>query len=88
MPLPFLFLIWLVIALIAHALLPRYAIAASISAVVMVLVTQFASYIELGHTDPLWVISSLVALGMALVISLIIGLPFRLARRLKQPGKR
>lgn len=84
MPLVFLFLLWLVIALVAHALVRRYAVAAVSSAILMVIVTQLASYIELGHIDPLWFMSSLVAFGMALVVALVVGLPFRLVRKLQQ----
>lgn len=87
MSLPFLFLLWLVIALVTHALLPRYGVAAVVSAVMMVLATQLASFMELGHVDPWWVLSSLVALGMALVVTLLVGLPFRLVRGLHQQGR-
>lgn len=79
----FLFLAWLVIALIAHAIVGRYFVASLGAALAMVTVTQLASYWQLGHVDPLWAISSAVAFGMGLIVALVVGIPFRLARRLK-----
>lgn len=79
----FLFLAWVVIALLAHAVLTRYFVAAFCAAAAMVLVMLLAGYWQLGHLDPLWAVSAAVAFGMALIVALVVGLPFRLARRLK-----
>lgn len=79
----FLFLAWLVIALVAHAVVARYFVAAFGAAAAMAVVTQLGSYWQLGRWDPAWAISSAVAFGMALIVALVVGLPFRLARRLK-----
>ncbi|MFP5505348.1 MAG: hypothetical protein ACLGH6_04060 [Gammaproteobacteria bacterium] len=78
----FLFLAWLAIALIAHAVVARYYTAAFGAAVAMTLVTQLGGYWQLGRWDPAWAISSAVAFGMALIVALGVGLPFRLARKL------
>lgn len=79
----FLFLAWLVIALIAHAVVARYYAASIGAAVAMTLATQLGSYWQLGRWDPAWLISSAVAFGMALIVALVVGLPFRLARKLQ-----
>ncbi len=84
MVLTFVFLAWLVIALVAHAVLARYLLAACVSALLMAGATQLAGYVEVGYLDPLWVISSAVAFGMALIVSLLVGLPFRMARKLQK----
>lgn len=77
----FLFLAWLVIALLVHVLLARYFMAAFIASWLIVMVTQLAAYWQLGHLDPLWAINAAVGFGMALIVALIVGLPFRLARK-------
>jgi hypothetical protein len=79
----FLLLAWLAIALIAHAVVDRYFTAAFGAAAAMVIVTQLGSYWQLGRWDPAWAISSAVAFGLALLVALGVGLPFRLARALK-----
>ena len=42
---------------------------------------QVASYIELGYLDPFWKITSVTAFFMASILALIVGLPFRIKRK-------
>jgi presenilin-like A22 family membrane protease len=50
----------------------------------MVVVTQIASYIELGYLDPFWLIASLTGFFMASIVALIVGLPFRIKRSIER----
>ena len=74
------FISWIVIAAVCHSYIKNYLLAAFIAACVMVAVAQIASYIELGHMDPFWLISSVTGFFMASIIALIVGIPIKLKR--------
>ena len=82
------FLAWLVIALVAHAVLARFWVAACLSALLMAGATELASYVEVGYLDPMWPVSTAVAFGLGLIVSLLVGLPFRMARRLQHERRK
>lgn len=63
-----------------HLFMKRYLLASFLSACVMVAGMQAASYIELGHADPFWLISSVTGFFMAGILALLVGLPFRIMR--------
>jgi presenilin-like A22 family membrane protease len=66
-----------------HALVKRYFLASFVAACGIVVGIQVASYIELGHIDPFWQISSVTGFFMASIIALIVGIPFRIKRKVK-----
>ena len=71
------------IALIYHAVDKRYYLASFYSAIVIVVVTQVVSYIETGKLDPLWVVSSMTSFFLGFMLAMVIGLPFRFSRVMK-----
>ena len=75
-----LFVCWVVIAVLCHIYIKNYYLSSFLAACAIVIATQIASYIELGHIDPLWVISSVTGLFMGGLLALIVGLPFKLMR--------
>jgi presenilin-like A22 family membrane protease len=81
------FLLFLVvcvfIAAACHAFIKRYFLASFVAACAMVVGVQLATYIELGYLDPFWLISSVTGFFMASIIALIVGLPFRVKRKVK-----
>jgi len=74
---------WVLVAAACHLFIKRYFLAAFLSACIMVLGIHFASYIELGYMDPYWWISSVTGFFMASIVALIVGLPFKVKRSLK-----
>lgn len=74
---------WILVAAGCHLFIKRYFLASILAACAMVVGMQFASYIELGHLDPFWQISSVTGFFMASIIALIVGLPFRIMRSIK-----
>ena len=74
---------WVLVAAGCHLFIKRYFLASFLSACVMVVGMQFANYIELGYLDPFWKISSVTGFFMACIIALIVGLPFRVIRSIK-----
>jgi hypothetical protein len=66
-----------------HALIKRYFLASFVAACAVVVVVQIASYIELGHLDPFWHITSVTAFFMASILALIVGLPFMIKRKVR-----
>jgi len=66
-----------------HALIKRYFLASFVAACGIVVGIQVASFIELGHVDPFWQISSVTGFFMASIIALIVGIPFRIKRKVK-----
>jgi len=64
-----------------HAFIKRYFLASFVAACTVVVGMQVASYIELGHLDPFWHISSVTGFFMASILALIVGLPFRVKRK-------
>ena len=43
----------------------------------------YSGYMELGHLDPYWHVSSISGFFIAGIIALIVGLPFRIIRTVK-----
>ena len=78
-----LFIVWVVIAAAVHFAVKRYFLAAFLAAAGMVVATQIAGYLQIKELDPFWMISSIVGYFMALVVALLVGLPFRLLRQLR-----
>ncbi len=78
-----LFVAWVIIAAGIHFAVKHYFPASILAACAMVVATQFASYLQTGGLDPVWLISSVVGFFMAMVVALLVGLPFRLLRQLR-----
>jgi len=78
-----LFVAWVVIAAGVHFAIKHYFLASILAACAMVVATQVASYLQIERLDPLWAISSVVGFFMAMVVALLVGLPFRLLRQLR-----
>ena len=74
---------WVLVAAGCHMFIKRYFLASFLSACAMVAGMQFASYIELGYLDPFWQISSVTGFFMASIVALIVGLPFRIKRSIR-----
>ena len=66
-----------------HAFIKRYFLASFLAATGVVVEIQIASYIELGYLDPFWLISSVTGFVMASILALIVGLPFKIKRNVK-----
>lgn len=77
-----LFVFWILVAAGFHMIVKRYFLASFLSACVMVVGMQIASYIELGYFDPFWQVSSVTGFFMASIVALIVGLPFMIKRRI------
>jgi len=77
-----LFLIWIAIAVWVHVRIKRYFLASLVAAVSMVIATQALAYIELGYANPYWLVDALSGFFIGALVSLIVGLPFRLVRKL------
>jgi hypothetical protein len=83
-----LFLAWLAIAAGCHASLRYYYLACFVAACAMVVALQLASYLQTGRPDPLWPLSSLVGFCLAEIVALVVGLPFRVTRTLREAHDR
>ena len=66
-----------------HAFIKRYFLASFLAAIGVVVGIQIASYIELGYLDPFWLISSVTGFVMESILALIVGLPFKIKRNIK-----
>ena len=67
-------------ALLFHALVRSYAKASGLAAVVAAIVFEVAASIHLGHVDPFALVGLVTGGAVALVVALLIGIPFRIAR--------
>lgn len=83
-----LLLVWLLIAIGAHFTVKRYFLASFLAAGAMVVATQVAGYLQIQQVDPFWQVSSLVGFLLALIVALVVGLPFRLVRLLSSEDSR
>lgn len=83
-----LLLVWLLIAIGAHFTVKRYFLASFLAAGAMVIATQVAGYLQIKQVDPFWQVSSLVGFLLALIVALVVGLPFRLVRLLSGEDSR
>lgn len=73
----------LVVGIAAHAFIRRYFLASVVSAVAVDVFFHFFAYLQLGYIDPFFVVSLITAGVIALIISMLIGIPFMLKRRRK-----
>jgi len=81
-----LLVLWVALALGCHIYIKRYFLASFMAACLMVISVQVVSYIELGYLDPFWLIAMTTSFFMAAILSLIVGLPFKLKRTIKHEG--
>jgi presenilin-like A22 family membrane protease len=77
-----LFLSWVLVSVACHAYIRRYFTASFVASVVSVVVMLYAGYVELGHLDPYWYVSSVTGFFMAGIVALVVGLPFRVMRNI------
>ena len=78
-----LFLSWVAVAAGCHVFIRNYFLASFVAACAIVIITQAAGYLELGHLDPYWQVSALTGFFMAGIVALMVGLPFRVKRTMK-----
>ena len=78
-----LFMTWIALSAGCHVSIRQYFPASFLAACASVAVLQLVNYMELGHLDPFWHISSITGFLLAGIIALLVGLPFRIARTLK-----
>jgi membrane protein DedA with SNARE-associated domain len=74
---------WILVSVGCHALIKRYFLATFVASFASVAVLLYAGYIELGHLDPLWHVSSITGFFMAGIVALVVGLPFRIRRTIR-----
>jgi hypothetical protein len=74
------FAAWIAVAIGCHALIKNYYLSSFVAAGVMIVGTEVASYIQLGYLDPFWLMSSITGFFIALLVALIVGLPFKIKR--------
>lgn len=74
---------WVLISAGCHLAIKHYFMASFVAACASAAVVLYASYIELGHLDPFWYISLIAGFLMAGIVALIVGLPFRIRRTIK-----
>jgi hypothetical protein len=67
-------------ALLFHSLVRSYAKASGLAAVVATIVFQVAATIHLGHVDPFALVALVTGGAVALIVALLIGIPFRVVR--------
>lgn len=77
------FLAWLAIATGCHFSCKRYYPASLLAAGLMVVIVHFAGYLETGKLDPLWYLTSVIGFLLGGILALIVGLPFRVMRHLR-----
>ena len=70
-----------VIAIVAHWRIRDQVVAALCTAVVTSLGCQVVVTIDLGHLDPFFLIAIVTSGLLAFAVALLVGIPFRLARR-------
>jgi hypothetical protein len=67
-------------ACVAHGILRDYRRAGLVAAGLAVIMFQVGLYLQLGHLDPFAPIAFVITGGIAYVVALVIGLPFRAHR--------
>ena len=70
----------IVSAILWHTFLKRISIAIFLSAITAAVAFQVCNYILLGYLDPFFIIALVTTFAIAFIISLIIGIPFRVWR--------
>jgi len=78
------FVAWIAVAIGCHALIKNYYLSSFVAAGMMIVGTQIASYIQLGYLDPFWLLSSITGFFMALIVALLVGLPFKIKRGVRR----
>jgi hypothetical protein len=79
-----LLLSWIAIGFACHMYIKRYFLASLAAAIAIMILTQVMGYIELGYLDPLWFVGTITSFFMGSLVALIVGLPFRLVRKLEK----
>jgi peptidoglycan/LPS O-acetylase OafA/YrhL len=74
---------WVAVAIGCHSYIKNYFLASFVAACLMVLGVQIASYVELGYMDKFWPIAAVTGFFMASIVALIVGIPFKLKRDVK-----
>jgi hypothetical protein len=69
-----------VAAMVSHLLMRSYLLAALSGALAASILFQVANYVHLGHLDPFAMVAFVFGGGIAFVIGLVVGVPFRLLR--------
>ena len=64
-----------------HYLVRNYALAVVGATVSTVVVFQVIAFLQLGYLDPFFLIAAVTSGGLALVVTLLVGLPVRARRR-------
>lgn len=78
-----LFASWILISLGCHTFIKHYFMASFVAATAGMACVLYSGYLELGHLDPYWHISSITGFFMAGIVALVVGLPFRIMRTIK-----
>ena len=78
-----LFASWILISLGCHTFIKHYFKASFVAAAASVAGVLYSGYLELGHMDPYWHISSITGFFMAGIVALVVGLPFRVMRTIR-----
>ena len=68
-------------ALVWHYFVRAYAIAVIGATASTVVLFQVAVFVQLGYIDPFFLIAAVTSSGVAVVIALVIGLPYRARRK-------
>ena len=71
------------VAVMSHIYIKKYFKASLLAALIMVVLIQIISFIELGYIDPFWLIALPMAIVASTALALIVGLPFKIKRNLK-----
>ena len=75
------FFVALISGVLWHHLVPRYSIAVVGATLSAVILFQCIVFLQLGYLDPFFPIAAVTTGGMALIVSLLVGLPIRARRR-------
>ncbi len=68
-------------AILWHRFIRIFALATTGATVTAVVAFQYAAYLHLGYMDKFWIIAVITTSVMALVLSIVIGLPFQKYRK-------
>lgn len=67
-------------AILFHSFVRSYAKASGLAAVCAAIVFEVAASIHLGHVDPFALVGLVTGGAVALVVALLVGIPFRVVR--------
>ena len=71
-------------AVLWHRYVPRYSSASFGAAVTSTAVFQLLAFLDLGYLDPFVIIAVITSFTAAFVVALLVGLPIRARRKLRQ----